>query len=100
MTYYMAQLNERNGEYEYQHTILLSTEWDAHTALTDIAMNWYESAEDYLEHNGEPLHTPDNVVEGNFYFNGDEVCVSVGNWEELPKAVFDNLPRFLTVFNR
>jgi hypothetical protein len=97
--HYIAQLNERNGDYVYQHTIRLIC-GDPEAALIDIAKNWYENAEDYLENYGEALHDPENEVQGHFYFNAGGVCVTVGKFTEISQAVFEGLPKFIEIFER
>jgi hypothetical protein len=100
MRYYLAQLNETNGGYEYEHTIRLKCAGDVVEALHDIAANWYENMADYEAENGKPLHGAQNVSNGDYLFNFGEVCVSVGNWQELDVTTFDALPDFIIVFNR
>lgn len=100
MKYYLAQIDERNGEYEYSHTIRLQCAGDVVEALRDIAANWYEDAEEYEAENGEPLHSADDVANGHYYFNCGDVCASVGNWQEIDKAAFDAMPYFINIFTR
>lgn len=98
--FYLAQLLERNGEYEYYHTIRLQTAGAPQDALAHIAQNWYVDAQEYAKENGKPYHEAKDVEEGDFYFNAGEVCVSVSAWQAIPESVFLALPHFITVFSR
>lgn len=100
MKHYIAQINERCGEYEYSHTIRLLCAGDVEPALKDIAANWYEDEYEYAYENEEPLHLAADVEKGNYYFNCGEVCLTIGAWQEVDKAIFDAMPNFITVFTR
>ena len=102
MKYYIGTLSETNGEYEYTHTFLIKTEISDIEALEDIAANWYEDQDSYMEEYGEPLHSEEDIENGDYYFNGAEVCINVMSSTEIDAKMYNflnhdtnlNLPTF------
>lgn len=86
MKYYVAELKERNGEYEYQHIYKFKTQVTPAEVLHDIAKDFY----DY-----ETGHKEEDVREGLYYFNEGEVCVQTGGFCEIEENVFNSLPYFI-----
>lgn len=86
--HYLAQIDERNGEYEYAHTILLVIDKRASPLrkLNAIARDWYS-------------RDPEKA-DGGYYFNCGEVFVSPSKFEEISETLFSKLKatRMLTVF--
>lgn len=85
--HYLAQIEERNGEREYSMTVKFKTEGEPQIMLDNIARNWYAGPPD--EDTGEDV----------YYFNGGEVCVSVGTHSEITEEMFNALPPFITELN-
>lgn len=80
--YYILELEERNGEYEYSHYIrtFAGDETKAQGVFEDILKGWYEDDDPrYCEHSK------------GYYFNGDEVFMKVGRHEEIPEHVYHAL---------
>lgn len=78
--YYIGTIFERNGEYEYWHTIRLklTNRQKPEAALKRITADWY----------GGNKYQDSNV---GWYYNCGEVYVEAGNWKEISKETFDEL---------
>lgn len=82
--YFIAQVEERNGEYEYSTTILIvqTTKRKAEKVHTKICKYWY----------GEK----DN---DKYYFNCYEVSVCEGMLEEITETTYNEISKFLNTLN-
>lgn len=78
--FYIAKINERNGEYEYSHItrMKLDTDEKPEEALKNIASTWY---------GGEADAQDDDC----FYFHDGCVCVTPGEIHEVSEQIFDAL---------
>lgn len=76
--YYVAGLNVTIGEYTVDTAIRFSSEVNPELTLHDIAEDFY----------GRCYRQEDDV----YYFNGGEVAVEVGCFEEVSKELFDSIP--------
>ena len=82
--YYVAKIEELNGEYEYISTIrfcLPATRKPA-AFLNRVVKDWYSGAA-RKENDG-------------YYFNCGEVYVEAGDYKEVPEAAFDALSGIVT----
>lgn len=81
--YFIGQLEERNGEYEYQIPVCFTATSvkAASKVLTRSAQNWYG---DCSEKDG-----------ACYYFHGGEVCVQAGGFKEIPESVYTALIGFV-----
>jgi len=84
LRYWFLNIKIINGEYEYNSVSLHMTDGDEFDA-EDWAKSFYET--DGGEEN-EP-------GDGNFYFNGGEVCVSVHGLEEISKKDYTILRKYI-----
>jgi hypothetical protein len=78
MKYYLGSLNITLGEYEVDTAIRFSANGNPRLKIHDIAEDFYGNC--YCED------------DGTYYFNGGEVAVEVGCFEEVSKEVFDSIP--------
>lgn len=86
MKYYIGELDIRCGVYEYRATIKFQIEDKLSTPekeLDRIAASYYGEPED--------RHVDKECHDGGYYFNGGEVFVETGNWQECDKQTFDAL---------
>lgn len=84
MAYYLGQVEERNGEYEYHITFRFQAE-DPDKRMNEIAANWYERDDDE-----EP------EVDGDYYvFNGGEIYARQHQYREIPLAAYHSLDGFI-----
>ncbi|GAB1235232.1 hypothetical protein [Ferrigenium sp. UT5] len=81
--YFIGQLGERNGDYEYKVPVRFTaaSEKEASNALTKTARNWYG---DYSQKDGDC-----------YYFHSGEVCVQAGGYKEVPESVYTALNGFV-----
>lgn len=81
--FFLVEITERNGEYEYSNTVLLSISKRSSLdkKLQKLAKNHYPDATDCKfdsDHNG-------------YYFNCGEVFVAAGKTLEITEAMFEHL---------
>lgn len=80
MKFYIGQLEETNGEYEYKHTFRFKTlSADPEGVLEEHAKNWYTSGPD-----------EDNHPYG-YYYNGGSVFVQTGSVQEISEEIYNKL---------
>lgn len=83
MKYYIGQIDERNGEREYNTTVkFLGTDDTAGEVPDRIAAHWYSDE-------------PDESTGDGYHFSGGEVCVNPGSYDEIPKEMYEALPAFI-----
>lgn len=77
--YYIGQIDERNGEYEYSTTIRFKTNKHPGDHLAKIASTWYGD------------HDEDNVSDSGWCFNCGEIWTYVGDYQEVTKPIYETL---------
>lgn len=82
--YFIGNLEERNGEYEYQIPVRFTaaSKREATKIITKAAKNWY----------GDYSHKDDN----HYYFYGGEVCVCAGGFKEIYKSTYKEIAGYVT----
>ena len=85
--YYIAQLFERNGEYEYYNTLRFKLEGrkKPETYLNNIAKSWYS---------GE--RSKQDKDDTGYYFNCGEVYVEGSDIKEISESAYNELASILT----
>lgn len=86
MKYYMAQVDERNGEYENSTTIIIlaKSKAGADKTLTKVCKTWYCDGDGMVEDNGV------------YHFNCDEVSVYEGSMIEISEQAFKECYKLLS----
>ncbi|MCR4284926.1 MAG: hypothetical protein NUV97_02680 [archaeon] len=82
--YFLGELQERNGEYEYVHKFTFITNGSTpNEILEEKAKTWYD--------------TPDNEEMGDdgWYFNGHSVFVEAGHYKEISSDTYNLIKDFL-----
>lgn len=82
MKYYIASIDERNGDLEYGDTILFKTTGNPDRKHEKIAKNWRGDLGTYDKYHGG-------------YWSGGTL-VSTGRCREVPKEDYDVLLKYLT----
>lgn len=82
MKYYIGKLEERNGEYEYEHPILVQMDDDLDP------MEWLENyAHEFYGDDTEPL-------DGGYYFFGGGIFVSAAGVQEMTEEEYAVMKKF------
>lgn len=81
--YFIGQLEERNGEYEYKVPVRLiaASREIASKALEKTAQNWYG---DYSQKYND-----------GYYFYSGEICVCAGGCKEISKSAYDEISGYV-----
>jgi hypothetical protein len=83
MKYFIADIDERHGEFECRISVVFSTEGDPHEKHEDIVKTWYD------------IDLQEDADNEGWYWNA-EMCYSAGNITEIDKACFDQSRGHLT----
>lgn len=78
--YYIAEVNEQNGDREYTHTIRFATAGNPTAVLDAISQDWYPGLR----------RKEMEIGDGNYSFSGGVVCWT-GEIVEVSKATYDTL---------
>jgi hypothetical protein len=81
--YYIGQLYERNGEYEYYHTMKfkLGSRFSPLKYMKELAKHWY------ADYNAEREKGP----EGGWLFHGGAVFVEEREFKEISESTYNEL---------
>lgn len=81
----LLYLEERNGEYEYSHR-------SVHVLPNGLSVTAERIAKNYARkfYGGKP-----ELDDGGYYFNNDEVFVSIKSWQFISKKDFNVLNKYL-----
>lgn len=77
MKYYIGNINELNGEYEYDNFIKFYTDKSPHNFLDFVASSWYSDCE--------------KTEEEGVYISGDGILVFAGGYQEIDLFTFNKL---------
>jgi len=80
MKYYIGNIDEQYGEFEFEESFLFATDGDADQLMEKLAKDWY----------GLDEHDSDGLPEG-MYWNCGEVAYGAGRHFEVTKATYDEL---------
>jgi len=83
MKYYIGDIEDKIGEYEFSTTIRFKTDRDPEEYLDSIAKTWYST--EYTEEE-----------EGYYSHSGDTIS-SAGTWQELDEGVYNQLTLIVQV---
>jgi hypothetical protein len=82
--YYIGEVEEHNGEYEYNQKYLFKTSGTPEEYALKVARDWY----------GEDT---DREREGDGFWHNGEVLTYAGSFERIPEEHFKVLKRYLMV---
>lgn len=84
LKYYLGEVKEHNGEYEYNHRYLFKTTGNPKEYATKIARDWY----------GEDSN---RVKEDDGFWHNGEILTRAGKYKKIPQAHYKIMKQHLLV---